>query len=104
MQFKSRFIDKKFLFECMNGFLHFIHHFFLLEPPTSKWALALFDWDGCTACVETKCLGNHHLKVGSQADLSYDGEIHLVKILALEGNYSSSTYLKIVKVARDSFN
>nr|XP_034309086.1 uncharacterized protein LOC117683602 [Crassostrea gigas] len=55
-----------------------------VEPSTPKWALVLFDWDGCTACVETNRFGNHHLNVGSQADLSYDGKIHLVEVLALE--------------------
>lgn len=75
-----------------------------MEPSTPKWALVLFDWDGCTACVETNRFGNHHLNVGSQADLSYDGKIHLVEVLALEGKYFSFTYLKIVKVSRDSLD
>lgn len=45
----------------------------------------LFDWDGCTACVESKRFTDQTcVKIGNRTQLSYDGKVHLVEILALE--------------------
>lgn len=47
----------------------------------------LFDWDGCTACVESKRFTDQTcVKIGSRTQLSYDGKVHLVEILALENS------------------
>lgn len=45
----------------------------------------LFDWDGYTACVESRRFTDQPcVKIGSRTQLSYDGQLHLVEILALE--------------------
>ncbi|XP_062600619.1 uncharacterized protein LOC134262265 [Saccostrea cucullata] len=56
----------------------------LPQTKTPKWALVLFDWDGCTAVVETKRFDNQqNLQTGCQTNLSFEGRIHLVEILTL---------------------
>uniref|UniRef100_A0A8W8MPI4 Uncharacterized protein n=1 Tax=Magallana gigas TaxID=29159 RepID=A0A8W8MPI4_MAGGI len=57
------------------------HH----ETEVPKWSLVLFDWDGYTACVESRRFTDQPcVKIGSRTQLSYDGQLHLVEILALE--------------------
>lgn len=50
-----------------------------------KWSLVLFDWDGCTASVESRRFTDQTcVRIGSRTHLSNDGKINLVEILALE--------------------
>lgn len=55
-------------------------------PPCPKHLLILFDWDGCTAIIESSRVQFSRKKVlskSSRGTLSYEGRLHKVEILEL---------------------
>lgn len=79
--------------------------FVLTETEVPKWSMVLFDWIGCTlACVESRRFTDQPcVKIGSRTQLSYDGQLHLVEILALESKCFSVCYdyMYVVRKVRE---
>uniref|UniRef100_K1S613 BEN domain-containing protein n=1 Tax=Magallana gigas TaxID=29159 RepID=K1S613_MAGGI len=85
----------------------------IIDEASKKWALVLFDWDGCTAIIESKRLvGKEDRKVGSKFKLSFDGRLHEVEILgfgyedrhlhAKDNQWDRSTRAKAIAAVRDA--
>lgn len=54
-----------------------------------RWALNLFDWDGCTTVTRTSNLhvaSDENIVIGSVLRFRHLRDVYLVEILALAGN------------------